>query len=446
MSVGFLLRGKVSKPAQLLPSIQAIAAKRYGNDLLSSDLSEDESSPVLWLRTHPAAEDLEFRTETTEAGETMLTVSTSTSCVGPGYHADLCELCDELTVEHEIAWEYSDPADDDSDGVGDDTGYFFHRDREELEAHMLGWLHTVATVLAEHIETGHDSLRLSMPMEPHFHGPPDAALLTQTGPRSKAWLQRVIDDPINGRDLFAWWNPGRGAHYELSRVMVHCWLDVRWHPAETEEEKELGLELLARLRRAYELDPTLAYPWREWEELHDVVVDADEDDLSGLVRENADRGAQSEQLIGYRHYPIDWVVDQQWRLTIPGNFSVKCDDDGNWLLWDGLQVLQLNTMYFTGTGDLMESLDASIAKGPARTAVTLNNRSDPPLRYRAHSSSFQGDDGLEHQSLTVTFVSDDGLLLLTASSPVGDSMDWAMALFESVELLPPETTASETSD
>lgn len=103
-----------------------------------------------------------------------------------------------------------------------------------------------------------------MPITPHYHGPPGAALLTQVGPRDRAWLDAVnaIRAPASicshGGNPAATPRTGSGA-------MVHLWLDVRYRQAATDEETELGVELLERLRRAYRLDPTLSYPYTAWE-------------------------------------------------------------------------------------------------------------------------------------------------------------------------------------
>ena len=49
------------------------------------------------------------------------------------------------------------------------------------------------------------------------------------------------------------------------------WTDVRWRPAIEEGEPEVVDEVLRLLRRAFPLEPSLPYPWREWKELLDIA-------------------------------------------------------------------------------------------------------------------------------------------------------------------------------
>src|SRR5688500_9808258 len=88
--------------------------------------------PVLFLRLHPAAEDVSL----VAAGEGRLVVAANTYTVGPGYHRYLCELLRRMGQRFDVVWADPDAAQE----VGDPTGYFHSGDASALEREMLGWL------------------------------------------------------------------------------------------------------------------------------------------------------------------------------------------------------------------------------------------------------------------------------------------------------------------
>jgi hypothetical protein len=420
MGVGLYLTGGVGSHEDPLGHIERFVRQREGDDLLSLQRGQTaEGLSALFAQLHPAAESVEFRLD----GE-HLVVSAQTSTVGPGYHADLCELLHALGEQLPITW---DPPDEDGD-TGDETDYFLTRDRAALEQQMLLWLSRVLELLHERGKefTG---LQMSMPTAPRYHGPPGAFLLTQTGPRSREWVEAAMADPRVGIDAFPWWAPGKGAATELGRVRVHQWMDVRWHPAETDEEERLGRELLGRLAKAYRLEPGLDYPWRAWERLHDEVVDAEDDDLSEMVRARA-RQAPAGPL-GYREDEVEEPLPGGWTLTIPGSFSLEIDEEGTWSAWEDGASIWATAFVLPEGADAVE-LPVGDSLPESSAPVVLEELEEASVSYCAFSNTFL-DEGERYWQVQAQLLSEGRLLLLTVVVPEEDQLDWAREVIAGVQ-------------
>src|SRR5262245_18692656 len=97
MGVGLYLIGTVGKhDGDPLEITAQLFRDHYGDDLMRLEIYKDEG--LVRARVHPAAEDVELT-----FGE-QLNVSTKTSTVGPGYHADLCDAMHELEKRLPITW------------------------------------------------------------------------------------------------------------------------------------------------------------------------------------------------------------------------------------------------------------------------------------------------------------------------------------------------------
>ncbi len=426
MGVGLRLVGLIgARLDDPIAVVERFCRHRFGDELLGAVVVDDErGGSVFYIKTHPAAEDVEIALGyDDEDGESLrrLVISAKTSTVGPGYHADLCEAIAALGEAMNIAW---DPPDTE-EGGGDDTGYFFTGDREALEGQMLSWLQRVVGLLGDHDEERTGGLQLSMPMQPRYHGPPGAVVLTQLGPRDRAWLDAVKLDARAGIDVFPWWNPGRDAAYELGRVLVHLWLDARSRPACTDEEERLARDLLRRLGHAYRLDPSLPYPWEAWRTLHDDVVDADDDELSAIVRARAD--AAEDDAIGYREHDVDVQLAGGWRITVPGSFATELDEQGTWSAWEDGHTVWATAFSRSAEGGLAPAEEMLPSAPREGTPVAIEGLA---LLHRAHERSFV-ENGETYWQVCAEIAAPGRMLLLTAVVPEAGRLPWARQLIAS---------------
>ena len=289
---------------------------------------------------HPAARPI--RIEATDTGQVVVTAMTVP--VGPGYHTFVASLLDRLGDEHGITWaklatpppgaggRVSAPtipgpgpaaaeSPEDRSSI-DPTGAFGSGDRHDAERGHLGWLHSALIAVRDARRQGATGLHLATP--PGVRYAFEGAVATVLGPRDDAWLERALADPRVAADVWPWVADAMDARYLLGRALSLLWLEVRWRPPAGVDEIQLVDDVLGTLRRAYPLEPGLAWPWPEWRELFQ---------LRGLTdpatRALLDRGAgplaggqapDAAAAIGYHRRPVT-IIHEGWALEVPGSFT-----------------------------------------------------------------------------------------------------------------------------
>ncbi len=289
--------------------------------MAGGSVTDADGRPALQVVLHPTAEAVEL----VAWDPRTLVVSAKTSSVGPGYHIYLCELLQRLGGATEIKW---DPPDAER-ASGDDTGFFHSGDRGAVAGAMLEWLQSSAKRALEILDRGYDGLGLSMPADSQFQH--EMAISTVMGPRDRAWLERVAEDPGAGIDVFPWWDEGLGATYLLGRATCQMWTDVRWREPMSPDEKTLLKQVIRLLGQAYRLDPSLPYPTREWKEILGLLgiedPSVDEAEQRSPVAEDAPR-------IGFRRLPVRAQLSEEWTITVPGSFATRYEEDGRWTAFE----------------------------------------------------------------------------------------------------------------
>ena len=290
--------------------------------LESSRTVEGPRGPILFLSLHPAAEEVAI----VAAGQGRVVVLANTSMVGPGYHQYLCDLLHALGDALHVDW--ADPALTVA-GVGDPTGYFHTGDASDIAPHMLAWLGSMAGRVLDFRRHGHSGATLSLRAGHGFEHP--GALLTPLGPRDEAWLRAVHEDPLCGRDIFPWWEPGQGAATKLGRALSHIWTEMVWRPPLLEEERHRFREVARLLESAWREAPELSYPWREWQQVLGYLG------VGGTLAEEVSRRAveaPSGPLIGYRRGAVQVTLPEGWEIRIPGSLAEQRLADGSWVARD----------------------------------------------------------------------------------------------------------------
>jgi len=320
VDLAFSLVGQASKrgvlprlpqPAQLIEAVEARLRPEHNEAVRWTRRVDDASAgSTLLVSLHPAAPELVIAAA--EGGR--VTVSAVTSPVGPGYHTFACGLVRQLGEEIGIAWAPPDSP----DPSRDPTGYFASGDRKDAERGHLGWLGaSMARALAAR-RTAAPAIHLGTP--PGIRFDVDGALATPLGPRDDAWLARAAGDPRVAVDVWPWFTDATDGRYRLLRALSLMWPEVRWRrPADNAERATLE-EALRLLHRAYPLDPSLAYPWREWRELAELAGASDPN--AALVEERAATVDPSTPLVGYRRRPVT-IVHEGWALTVPGSYAER---------------------------------------------------------------------------------------------------------------------------
>lgn len=236
-----------------------------------------------------------------------LEVKATTSSVGPGYHADVIRRLSPILEELEYTWTNQEV---------------------DLRAAMTRWL-------ADQLATG--TRLVGMP-ERIFKI--DAAVLTPTGPRDRAWVDAVIADPSRGADAFAWWSDGPGER-ERSRALLAMWHEVPWREPVDDAERTLMERVDADLTAARQANPALELPWAEWAELR-MLIGAD---IDSELRERLNTEPAQDAMIGYRRHPMEVELTGGWTIELGGAFVGHWEDeDARWWATDGDRVVEFSSL------------------------------------------------------------------------------------------------------
>jgi hypothetical protein len=201
------------------------------------------------------------------------------------------------------------------------------------------------------------------------------------------------------------------------------WTEVRWRPASDLSERAIQDETLAALAQAFRLDPTVAFPWREWIELLDLrgIDDAPSNDIrergAGLA------GSDRRPLVGYRRRPVT-IIHEGWTLEVPGSFSERRTDE-EWSGGDGGRTITIAGTATEGDDGRPLSADRFLARVAGDLGPDALEHRSGEIAGRARLS----EDGTSGVSLGVL----DGFLATTGRGAAirvvfDDPADWQWAL------------------
>lgn len=386
---------------------------------------ERGAGACLYLALHPSAEDVEVWTE----GDDGVIASAKTSTTGPGYHILVCELLDRLGRDLGVSWL---PAAAD-ESTGDETGYFHDRDESALRAVMLRWLGGVARLILERQML---SAMLSLPLD-HIYDH-DGAVATPLGPRNRAWIEAVSDEPEEGMDIFPWWERGAGPAMRLNRALCRMWTDVRWRVPFNEREDDVLRLVLDDLAAAHAEAPELAYPWREWNELLGYATR--DGPLAPMIASRA-VGTAPGPLVGYRRRDVRVDLTSGWSILVPGSFAEAWEDDGGtWVAWDQTRTVRVTTLSIGAKGAPAEPEAILGPSKPDDAAVQRFDYRDRWLLGRASLVPTE-ENGKRFWRLTGESAIPGGLGIVTVFFDDEADRDWALGTWKSLAHPAPDARA-----
>jgi len=278
----------------------------------------------LFLQIHPAEEPIEFIFE-----KSALSFSAKTNSAGPGYHAYLIEILEEIESIIEIKWQWFD----EENICGDETDYYKSRDFEALQDNMLSWLQSLANHLAESIDL--ESMLISMPI-----GYPliEDSILTPMGFRTKEWFVDVHKEKIeilrkSGATIFPWWNKGFTDSFWYNCALTKAWVDLPWHTAYDDEERDEYDFVLDCFKKAVEMNPDLVIPQSEIDEINNYL---DDEELSPPPLPSG---------IGFKKRIMKRPLTGAWTITLPGYYYDGIENEGSSVIyWFGDKTIRGGSM------------------------------------------------------------------------------------------------------
>jgi hypothetical protein len=397
-----------------------------------------DDRPALFVSIHPAGEDVEFIVS--EPGQ--VTVSAKTSTVGPGYHIALCQLLRRFGEDMKVHWR---PAGEEDDASHDETGYFFTNNRAAVEEEMLLHLQAIARISVETQETqGHTLEAWHLPIN-HSYSDYPGGVRTPMGVRSSEWIHAVREDPQTGRDLYPWWEEGLTASFFLGRALCQLWTEVRWRPVLSDEEYDDWDFICDDLCRAYNADPTLNYPWREWVELIEILdgfegATSATPEMEEVIRSRAAQVPADQPLIGYRRYPVKVNLSDDWSMRIPGAMT-ELWEDNTWSAWDGQRTVWFSNWSIT-TKDDAPVPAAEVLQAMQLPEGDLIHHRDGDLIGKAILGETE-EDGEELLNLKAFSAVAGKAALCNIYYHDEDDQDWAMATWHSLTSPASKTTTED---
>jgi hypothetical protein len=305
---------RLPAPDKVLGDVQAWLTAEHADVVRSMRCDRNAAGDTeLVLDLHPAADPVAITVSDTG----RVVASADTSAVGPGYHTFVGRMLQRAGDTQGIDWTGETP------GTPDATAPL--RDRPGVERAHLAWLGRLLVRAREARHAGAAGLHLGTKAGVVYRF--DGALATPLGPRDDAWLEQASGDARVAIDLRPWWTDATDGRYLLNRALCLMWTEIRWRPPAGDAERAVIDETLRTLRKAFPLDPSLAFPWREW---HELLVLRDVDDP--MLRQVADRASRMPQdrlSIGYRREPVR-ISHAGWVLEVPGSFAERRSDEEWW--------------------------------------------------------------------------------------------------------------------
>jgi len=304
--------------------------------------------------------------------------SADTAAAGPGYHTFVARLLERLGAELEIAW----LADADVATPGDVVAVPAHPGGQPLAERAVverAHLALLSGTLAQARELrGRGAIGLHLATPPGTRYASEGAIITPLGPRDDAWLERATGDVRVATDIRPWWADATDARYLLNRALCIMWTDIRWRSPADDEERAAFDEVLQLLRRAVPKDPSLPYPWREWHEL--ITLRGIDDPIEPRVRARAEREEPGRTPVGYRRRPVT-VVQEGWRLEVPGAFAERRTGDEWWGGDRGRSVTLAGVATRTSDGPMPPGAFLATVAGDLGEGALVHR--DGPLEGRA---------------------------------------------------------------
>lgn len=353
------------------------------------------------IAAHYCEEWLDF-----ERGDGVIVLSGRTSTCGPGYHAFMIDVIDQLKKTYKLEF-----AEDDENL--DETDYFSHRNFPDLQQQHANWLKAVASGVLGNARDGADNQMISLPIDAIVPIGSAGKILTPRGPIELKVLKQieVASNPVLldlAAGWFPWWDRSPSALDWVRTAKTLMWVDVPWHVPAGENETHLVSAAVKCCKLAKSADPAVDLPANEVRELEFFLTNGSP---------NSTR--PSPEGIGYRRGQCTRYVGSGWSCEVPG-YWYEFQDDDNWGLTFGGQEMWVSSYTVERNTDVDKPLELSELKDDETTILKFSIGN---LLYRLSKRN----DLLKYEgfvySLQVTRL--DGFLIITFA---GNDAEWEASI------------------
>lgn len=350
---------------------------------------------------HPAAGPLVVRL----AGDRLL-AEADTGTAGPGYHEMLVGLLERAADGAGITW----------------AAGRVPFDRAAVEAELDAWLARTAAEILDLAGRGAVGFGILLPEGIEYVH--DGVVATPLGPRDRAWLERVVKTPREGRDVFAWWEPGLGAGYHAGLARALAWTEVRWRAPIEDRERALLDRIVTAIERAHGLDPALELPWVEAAEIYELLGESSlRATRAGVLADAARKKRGGARRIGYRRGPVRVSLSGGWSLVVPGDLAERWEERGTWVGWDRTRSLWMSSLTAEGVQDT-EAVLAGLPELAGDGDLLRMERG--PILGHARFTTTEEDDGKRFVVMNAHAACGPHVALGTIVLPEDADRTWAL--------------------
>jgi hypothetical protein len=417
MGLGIYIKGEVSKPlfsfrkeAFQFSAIQDYITS-YSSGLFKEFLSFSEDENTLYVTLHPSEEPVYFT-----RSENVIVCSAKTNSVGPGYHAYLVELIEKLGKNLKIEWQWD--LEEGEEFYQDETGYYEHRNYEQLQLEMLRWLRALCR---SYDEDESKQIMVSLPA-----GIPrlrlDYFAISPVGMWSKEWFNKVgslepEDIRWAGDEFFIWWNKEMDAKFYKQTGIALLNVDCPWHiPIDDKEKKSLAMSDQC-FEQARKIDPFIELPEEDWVTVKNLLAEADTE--------------IPETEYGYRKHLMTFDLAGDWLIDLPGTMY-ESTDESTLVHYDHIRTVR--SLAYTISNK--EKTDAEFAEtffDNNKNVIIETLYSEADLEGKAIIFySIDKDLESEYWTLQGVKVKDHRFLLSTICYPTEDHKEWAIQTWRSI--------------
>ena len=420
MGLGIYIKGEINKSflsfqkksVDLSTIKDYLTAQASGVFKVFRSFSGDENT--LQATLHPCEEPVYF-----ELSKKTIVCSAKTNSVGPGYHAYLVQLIEQLGRDLGITW-YWDLEEGD-DYFQDETGYFHHRNYEQLQYEMLRWLKALCQHYVD--ETDGSQIMISLPMGfPRMQR--DYFAVSPIRIWDKDWFDKVgSQEPEDlswaGKEFFIWWKKEADAEFYKRTGIAMLNVDCPWHYPVDDDDKRILTTIDQLFEEAKALDSAVGLPGEDWTAVKNLLAE-DEVDIPATE-------------YGYRKHLMTFDLPGDWLMVLPGTMC-RATDGNTLVFYDHIRTVRCVAYNIS-----KEESDAAYAEKffddnenvNAGTEIldTTTGLAGKAIIYY----TIDKDEDSEYWVLQGVKVKDNEFLLSTICYPTEEHKAWAIETWTSIK-------------
>ena len=228
----------------------------------------------------------------------------TTTLFGPGFHVLALRFCERLAETANLKLL-----------IDDETDYYDNRDFASLKRNFVQWFGMLLQAVEQN-QAGEEHY-LCWALDSYHLNEPLPGVVTPAGFFRYEQLREMTSQLEQAADDFFLFLPNerRDALHYRNFAMSRLWCDFRF--TSDEADRMLGTEIAEALETAAQLDPSLPFPRKAYQEVC-ALLGRPEIDFAGLPED------ERFPTVGFRKFPIRFNF-ANWSVVVPGSVASVCE-------------------------------------------------------------------------------------------------------------------------